>query len=106
MHEGDFLVDVSDENVAVAAPDGKRYEVVIADLREVIIETNDSGPWGADVWWVLRDSTNACIIPQGAAAQDALWPVFKRLPGFDYEAVIAAMGCADNKTFVCWRWKS
>jgi hypothetical protein len=54
---------------------------------------------------VFRGRDDVCLIPQGAEGQDALWPFFKRLPGFDYDLFAEAMSCVEKKSFVCWRAK-
>lgn len=103
MHEDAYRFEVTDDAVAVVTPDGRRHAVSLATLAEVAVETNDSGPWGADVWTVFLGPDGACPVPQGTEGDEAMWDVFRRLPGFDYAQVIDAMGCAENRTFVVWR---
>jgi len=77
------------------------------DLGGVIIETNDSGPWGADVWWLLfgSDDKVAVAFPQGASGEKAVVDYLIALPGFDHGAMIDAMQSADNNVFPVWRPK-
>ena len=42
-------------------------------------------------------------MPQGAEGSDKLLEVLQKLPGFDNEVVIKAMGSAENAKFVCWK---
>lgn len=72
------------------------------DLRAVLIETTDQGPFVEDVWWILIDSKGHCIIPQEIGG-NALLARLQTLPGFDNDAVIAAMASVENKLFVCWQ---
>lgn len=76
-----------------------------ASLAGVMIETNDSGPWGADVWWLMFDENDqlACAFPQGATGESDAIDFFMQLGGFDNEAMIAAMGSTDNAVFPVWR---
>jgi len=75
------------------------------DLSGVAIETNDSGPWGADVWWLLfgRDDRLACAFPQGATGEGAIVDYLSALPSFDHGEMIMAMTCTENATFAVWR---
>jgi len=98
-----YRFEATDDAVAIVSPDGRRHAEALATLAEVLVETNDSGPWGADVWIIFRGPDGACPVPQGAQGEDAMWAVFRRLPGFDYEGVAEAMGCAANRAFVAWR---
>jgi hypothetical protein len=70
------------------------------ELVEIRIETSDQGPFVEDVEWVLvfADGGEARF-PQGAVDLARL----QELPGFDNDAVIGAMQCTDNRTFVVWR---
>lgn len=103
--ESRFIVTVDDKGVRCQRPSGETETVLWDDLEAVIIETNDTGPWGADVLWVLlgRDGAGGCVIPQGATGEDALLGKLQSLPAFDNEQLIAAMSCTDNQKFLCWR---
>jgi hypothetical protein len=70
----------------------------------VAIETNDSGPWGADVWWLIEGNQSRCAYPGGATGDiDALKAMESRLTGFNDECVVQAMGCTSNRRFICWQ---
>jgi hypothetical protein len=100
-----FVVTVSDSEIVTQRPDGKIERVSIRDLQEVTIVTNDSGPYGADVWWLLVGSKAdaGCAFPGGATGEAKVLEFVQRLPGFNNQAFIEAMGCASNARFVCWR---
>jgi hypothetical protein len=71
-------------------------------VQRVAIETNDSGPWGADVWWLIEGSQARCTYPGGATGDiEALKVLEHRLTGFSDERVVQVMGCTSNKRFVC-----
>src|SRR5262249_42904855 len=84
--------------------DGGVEQVAWNDLQGVAIMTTSEGPFAEDVYFVLagRDGTG-CVVPQGAPESTALLHRLQALPGFDNEAVIQAMSCAHDATFVCWR---
>ncbi|TWT34046.1 hypothetical protein KOR34_38820 [Posidoniimonas corsicana] len=102
-----FTVLVDSKQVRCVLPDGREQAIRWEDLAEVEIQTNDSGPFGMDVWWVLVPDGGAspCSIPQGASGDAPLLDKLFQLPGFDYEAFSDAMGCTDNRQFLCWRRK-
>ena len=103
--ESRFIVTVDDKEVICRHPDGRVDRVTWADLDTVILETNDTGPWGIDVLWVLlgQRSHTGCVIPQGVTGEQRLLDALQRLPGFDNGQAIAAMSCTDNRSFLCWR---
>jgi hypothetical protein len=69
-----FVVSVSDAEIINTRPDGVIERVAVKDLQEVAIETNTSGPWGADVWWLLRGSSPdaRCAYPGGASGEQGV----------------------------------
>jgi hypothetical protein len=56
--EAMFIVEVTaDDEIVCRAPKQAEQRIRIADLGAVYVETNDSGPWAADVWWLLNDKS-------------------------------------------------
>ena len=37
----------------------------MSEVRAVYVEINDTGPWGADVWWLIEGKTgeNRVVFP-------------------------------------------
>jgi hypothetical protein len=105
MSEAAYIVSVEGDGISVADPKGEEKTLALADISGVMIETNDSGPVGADVWWLLfgADDRIAAAFPQGASGErDAIdWLI--ALPGFDHDAMIMAMGSTGNAVFPVWR---
>ena len=95
---------MDDMQCVVIDPRGQAMNVAIADLMGIAIETNDSGPWGADVWWLLfgKDGKLAYAFPQGASGETAALDRLMKIPGFDYEEMIRAMVSTDNAVFPVW----
>ena len=73
------------------------------DLAALDVETNDQGPWAEDVHYVFTALDGRSIEVPGLLVDDALLTHMQALPGFDNEALIAAMACADNAVFPLWR---
>lgn len=110
LAEADFVVSLSDGEIIVQHPKGTVEQVKLAELRAVLIETNDSGPWGSDLWWILvgapgDDGNHGCVFPGGASGEKEILHALQELPGFDNEAVIEAMGSTSNARFLCWQAK-
>ena len=100
--EPKWTIITSDETVVCVKPQGDRQSVTWDDLKVVEVRTNDSGPWGADVWWVLIGTSSFVEIPQGATGEKELLDKLLALPGFDHGAFILAMGSTENAVFKCW----
>ena len=103
--ESQYVITVNENEVRCQRPSGETESVTWDDLDAVIVETNDTGPWGADVLWLLfgKNGSSGCVIPQGATGEQTLLNKLQSLPGFDNEQLIAAMSCTDNQKFLCWR---
>lgn len=104
MPESTVIVEVTQSGIVVHRPEGTVEAMDFADLGAVIIETNDTGPWGIDVWWILvgKDLKGGCIYPGGATGEMEALHALQNLPGFDNEAVIHAASSCENSRFLCW----
>jgi hypothetical protein len=103
--ESRFVVSFGDQRIVCRRPNDTEESVTWDDLNAVIIETNDTGPLDTDVWWILvgQGAKSGCLIPGGATGEKELLERLQKLPGFDNAKLIDAMGCTDNKRFVCWQ---
>ena len=95
-------VELTDTALIYHQPDAEPRTVRWNNLRAVLIETTDQGPFVEDVWWVLVDGEGHCMIAQEVGGE-ALLARLQALPDFDNEAVIAAMMSVENKLFTCWQ---
>lgn len=100
--EQGFRVEITAEAVACHRPDGRVESVRWDELRAVLLESTDEGPLAIDIWWILVGQRGGCVIPQGAQGEEHLLARLQALPGFDNEAVIAAMLSVENQRFLCW----
>lgn len=99
--EAQFFVQVTaDDDITCRATNQAEQCIRMADLAAVYVETNDSGPWGADVWWLLSDDTGQkrVAFPQLATGEDAALERLRRLPGFETRG----MNSGENGRFMCW----
>lgn len=103
LFERKVIVRVDDNGISATFPTGKSEQIAWSEVKRVAIETNDSGPWGADFWWLLEGEARRCAYPQGATGEiEAMDAFTTRFPGFSHEAVIKANGSTSNARFVCW----
>ena len=96
-------VVVTDKGIAYHRTSGDIEAVDWADLRTVLIETTDGGPYFPDVFWILIGDQGGCVIPQGIVGEEVLAERLLALPGFDQSALIEAMSSTTNQRFLCWR---
>ena len=103
--EARWTVCVDENGLRSADHKGDARAVAFADLSGIVIETNDSGPWGADIWWLLfgADGELVCGFPQGATGDKPVIDRLMKLPGFDFEQLTNAMCSTDNAVFPVWR---
>jgi hypothetical protein len=95
-------VEVGDAAIRVTSPNAEPCAVAWDELDRVEIETTNAGPFAEDVFWHLITESEHCIVPQGATGEPALLARLQALPGFNHEALVAAMGSAENQVWVCW----
>lgn len=95
-------VTFDDEAVRYHRFDGQTETVRWSELQIVFIQTTDDGPFADDVFWVLGSAESNCVIPSETEGLSLLLERLQDLPGFNNDAVIQAMSCTENQTFVCW----
>lgn len=101
----DWSVEADNERIAAVDPSGKLSWVKLGDLTRIFIETNDSGPFAEDVWWLLLGADGKVTVrfPQSAEGESDVVEALLKLPGFDYDRMIEAMGTTDHGFFPVWR---
>jgi hypothetical protein len=75
-----------------SSADGETQSVRWDDLQEIVILTTDDGPTAEDVYWMLLGANSRCAVSGGAQGMNELLLRLQKLPGFNNEAVIKAMG--------------
>ena len=105
MPEALWSVTFNEAEIRVTDQEGNLKSVSFADLSGVIIETNDTGPWDADVWWLFfgADDQLAVAFPQGATGEKEVLDRLFSLPGFRQDEISKGMACTDHAVFPVWR---
>lgn len=101
MSESLWEVSVRDGSIVCQNPHGETKAIQLADIVSVKIETDDSGPWESDVWWMISSRTEAITFPSGAQGEHAVLAELQKLTDFDNNAVTRAMCSSEPNTFVC-----
>jgi hypothetical protein len=96
--EADFSAWLDEHHIHCLSPAGEAQAVAVNRLRSVYLETNDTGPWGADVWFVLDDGVAQCVFPLGATGEALVLDRLRQLPGF----LMKGMGSTSTARFLCW----
>lgn len=99
--EARYVVEVTaGDEIVCRGPKQAEQRISMADLGAVYVETNNSGPWGADVWWLLNDKAGRTRVafPQLATGEQAVLQRLQRLPGFE----VRGMNSTANARFECW----
>ena len=105
MPESQFVVRFDADAITVVTPNGETQSVMWKDLTRVGIRTTDDGPAQPDVFWGLHTDAEeaALVFPGGSTGeQEILAEMESRLPGFDDNQVIKAMGSTSNAYFLLW----
>jgi hypothetical protein len=95
-------VATDDVGLRLARVSGDHELVPWNEVVRVLIRTTDKGPFDDDVFFVLETTRESLVIPQPARGCAELLSDLQKLPGFDNNRVIEAMGCAVNREFLCW----
>ena len=96
-------VMVSAEGVTNRHPNGTEEHVGWDALQMVGLRSDDAYPVGWTYWILVGQDETGCVVPIEAEGSDALLQALQeRLPGFDNDAVIEAMGLLDGGKVV-WR---
>lgn len=81
---------------------GQSETLPLEQLRAVRILTNDSGPFGNDLYFVLEGEWGTRRIPGDLDDCQQLFGLFDRLSNFDHEKSVQAMCSTANAVFDVW----
>jgi len=100
--ESKWVVDIKNEELISINYQKEVMKFPINSIKKIVIETNDSGPWGTDLWWkVFSIQEEPMIIPNGATGESEMIEKFEKIEGFSNDALAKAMSCVLNAEFIC-----
>ncbi len=98
------VVTVTEQGVSCRSRRGGTESVSWVALRQVVLQAVDRVPVGDVFWLLIGDDGTGCVVPMEAEGADALLENMQhRLPGFDNEAVVAAVGMLEGSVQVWQR---
>ena len=101
--ESKWKVEILRTRIRTFDYDGLEKSIEINKIQQIIIETNDSGSWGTDVWWRILGKDGFLTVPNGATGETKMLENFQRFPNFANDELIKAMNSTDNAEFVVWK---
>jgi predicted secreted protein len=84
-------------------PDWSQEAIRWAELERVEIQTTRQVPIQPDAFWILSGGGRQLIFPMGVEGEAELLARLQQLPGFDDEALVAAVSCVGDERFTCYR---
>lgn len=87
-------VSFSDGDIVTSDGQGAERKLPLRDLRRVVVATDDSGPWGADVVFLLFANAQdpAAVFPLEATGREGFVEWLSAQPGFQDRELAKAMG--------------
>ena len=102
LPESKWVVEIIGSSIKAFDYDGNEKSLELNEVNQIIIETNDSGPLGTDVWWKISGKDNSLLVPGGATGETEMLEKFQTFKNFDNEILINAMSSIDNAKFIVW----
>ena len=103
QHGDYFEVTVTDDFVKVEHPDWLAPQRIRWNDVDTVRMINTSlGPWAPDVWLILEDKNQRCMIPLGAKGFEEVYQIVSKYEGFDFDNFSNSMCCANNSDFLLW----
>lgn len=100
--EAQVLIQDHGDFVSTKFPDGMTQTLSWSDLVRFEIQTNDSGPWGWDVCFVLVGARDGVSFPLGATGEGDVFAKVENVTGKSRRDLIDGMNSTENRTFITW----
>jgi hypothetical protein len=100
--ESQWIVEIQNSTIKTIDYEGHENTIEISEIDSIVVETNDTGPWGTEVCWNIIGNNNTLFVPGGTTGETEMLEYFQTLQNFNNEEFIDAMCSADNAKFICW----
>lgn len=99
-----WSVVVSRTNIITTDGTGERRVVAISDLSSIVVATDDSGPWGDDVVFILYGSGGQplSIFPSDARGSEEFVAWMATTPGYRDREFARSMASTQEARFIVW----
>jgi hypothetical protein len=99
-----WSVSISGANIITTDGTGERRVVAIADLSSIVVATDDSGPWGDDVVFILlgSDGQPLSIFPSVARGNEEFVAWMATTPGYRDRELAKSMASTQVARFTVW----
>lgn len=89
-----WSVSLDGDDIVTSDGQGNERKMALRDLSRVVVATDDSGPWGADVVFLLYSSGSdpKCLFPLEANGQDGFITWLESQPGYNSRELAQSMG--------------
>ena len=89
-----WSVSFDGDEIVTSDGRGEERKMALSDLTRVVVATDDSGPWGADVVFLLYSSEAdpTCLFPLEANGRDSFVDWLSMQPGYKDCELVRAMG--------------
>lgn len=103
-----WSVGIEDDCIVTSDGSETFKRLPVADLQKVVVQTDDSGPWGADVLYFLFDGDTepAAVFPLEAQGCQNFVRWLSTLPGSNDREHVRAMGSTSVAQFIVFEAKS
>jgi hypothetical protein len=101
----EWSVTVGADRIITRDSAGEERSILLAELRSVIVATDESGPWGYDVVFLLysEDTEPLSIFPLEAEGCQEFVGWLSSLAGYDDREMARAMAATRVARFTVWR---
>ena len=99
-----WSVAVSGATIITTDGVGERRVVAISDLSSIVVATDDSGPWGDDVVFILygSDGRPLSIFPSDARGNEEFVAWMATTPGYRDRELARSMASTQVARFTVW----
>ena len=98
-----FDIKVDESKLVYFPLFGRIKTIPWKDLIRVEVQTTDQGPFLEDLFYVLVAKRQSVRISEDEAAYCSLMTHFKNLKDFNFDAIVSASSCVENRTYLCWQ---
>ncbi len=101
----EWIVSIVDSSISATDHTGATKAILISEVERVVIETNDTGPIGTDLWWLVFNAAGqlGTAFPNDAKGCGELAAVLSAWVGFDAGELLKAMCSTSNAVFEVYR---